>query len=155
MMGGQGGSGGAGAQEVERERSTWLAEEQETWAAEQAAPGVLGSEPGSGASADETDLERTTWLGEDPEVWTNGETYTSGTIGDAGPRIDEPEAIEEEASEPDILDPERLQEMLDAIVDPGEANDAGDVPASADAFSGLLEGVDTDEMSEIERLLNG
>lgn len=155
MMGGQGASSGAGAQAVERERSTWLPEEEEMWAAEQAVPEVLASTPGSGASAEETELERTTWLGEDPELWTSGETYTSGTIGDAGPRTDEPEAIEEEATEPDILDPERLQEMLDAIVDPPRADDAGDVPAGADGFAGLFEGLDTEEVSEIERLMNG
>jgi hypothetical protein len=155
MTGGQGASSGAGAQEVERERSTWLPEEQETWAAEQTAPEVLGSAPGSGASAEESELERTVWLGEEPDVWTTGETYTTGTIGDAGPRVDEPKA-DEEVMETDILNPERLQEMLDAIVTPPEENNDGDVPAPADVFAGLFEGLDdTDEVSEIERLLNG
>jgi hypothetical protein len=154
MLGGQGASSGAGAQEVERERSTWLPEEEETWAAEHAAPEVLGSAPGIGTSAGESELERTVWLGEDPDVWTNGETYTTGTIGDEGPRVDEPKAAEE-VVEPDILDPERLQEMLDAIATPPEENNDVDVPAPADAFAGLLEGLDTDEVSEIERLLNG
>ena len=151
-MGGQGASSGGEAREMERERSTWLAEEQETWAAEEVAPGVVGSAPGAGA--DESEHERTTWLGEDPEVWTNGETYTSETFGDAVPLADEP-AADEEVVEPDILDPERLQEMLDAIVTTPEENNGDDVPASADAFAGLFEGVDTDEVSEIERLLNG
>lgn len=166
LMGGQGASGGAGAKEVERERSTWLPEEEETWAAEQTAPEVLGLAPGSGASAEETERERTTWCSEDSEVWTNGETYTSGTIGDAAPLVDEPKEAESVA---DILDPERLQEMLDSIVDPSEEDDGDDVSAPADEFGGHLEGlgiedlgigevsaeeVSAEEVSEIERLLN-
>lgn len=108
----------------------------------------------------ETELERRIWLGEDQESWTGGETVLSGTIGGTLPRHDEAKAEDtiEETEEPDILDPERLQELLDDIIIPKEKTE-GDSLGTAGKSAGLLDGLGLglglDEVNDIDRLLNG
>ncbi|MEV5704529.1 hypothetical protein [Actinoallomurus sp. NPDC052274] len=150
--------GAAGTTETERERTTWLAEEEATWGAEEDVIGqALGTPTAAGSDGkSETELRRKSWLGEDEDVWTGGETAGSGTIGEAPPRHDEAVAGEvlEVVKESDILDPERLQELLDVIIAPEEET-AGTSKSAASASPGLLDDLGVEEVNDIDRLLNG
>jgi hypothetical protein len=147
---------GAGGNEKERRRDVRLTEEPETWAAgDEAVPEVLGAAPRP-TRGEETERERTTWLDEQREIWTGEETAVPGTIGDATSRVGKvEEAGETGESEPDILDPERLQELLDALVPDEETPEERPKPPAEPV--GLFEGFDAEaaEVNEIGRLLNG
>ncbi len=151
MMGPQmGGAASGGAQSLERQRSTWLTEEGETWAAEESVPGLLGT-PVAGRTSEENERERTTWLTEEREIWTGEETFAPETIGDAPTRFDEPDEAAPEAKDLEVLDAEQLQEMLDAIIAPDETNDES---TSGGELAGLLEDLDIEDVNMIDRLLN-
>ncbi|GAA4619479.1 hypothetical protein GCM10023195_88110 [Actinoallomurus liliacearum] len=157
-MGAPGAPGGAaGTTESERERTTWLAEEEATWGAEEDVIGqALGTPAAGSAGESETELRRRNWLGEDEDVWTGGATAGSGTIGEAPPRRAEADADEalEVVEEFDILDPGRLQELLDVIVAP-DGETASTSKSASGGSPGLLDDLGVEEVNDIDRLLNG
>ncbi|MEV0402955.1 hypothetical protein [Actinoallomurus sp. NPDC050550] len=150
--------GAAGTKDTERERTTWLAEEEETWGAEDDAIGQALGAPAAADSVDETETEtgREMWLAEDREVWTGGVESVSGTIGEAPPQRDETntEALLDKSEETDILDPERLQELLDVITAPEEETPRGS-KNTVGTSPGLLDDLSSEEVNDIDRFLNG
>ncbi len=147
---------GAAEKEMERETNAWLVEERRTWGAEEeAVPRMVGTSPVVDAADElENDRERRTWLDEERQVWTGEESHTPETIGDAKPRFDEAKPGEEEPDEPGVLDLERLQELLDSVVEPAGKADATE-PDIVDEFASLLDDLDLGEANDIDRLLNG